>query len=263
MTDGLTRRASFAQHLADLAADVIRPYFRRRIAVSDKGAQGFYDPVSEADQRAEEAIRDAIRREYPLDGIIGEEFGSVGGESGFVWVIDPIDGTRAFLAGQPLWGTLIALEAEGRPVIGILDQPFLHERFTGQNGITELRNAEGTARLISRPCERLSDAVIYTTHPLTHLGEEERARFHRVERECRFSRYGGDCYAYALLAMGFIDLVIEAGLKHWDLAAITPIVEGAGGLYTDWQGNPVGRGGNVIAAGDPRVHAAALKILSA
>ncbi len=262
MTDGPTRRAGFAQHLADLAAGVILPYFRRRIAVSDKGVPGFYDPVSEADQKAEDAIRAAIRREFPQDGIIGEEFGTAEGKSGFDWVIDPIDGTRAFLAGQPLWGTLIALEAGGRPAIGILDQPFLHERFTGQNGMAELRNAQGTTRLTTRSCARISDAVICTTHPMTHLDEDERLRFHRVERECRFSRYGGDCYAYALLAMGFIDIVIEAGLKHWDVAAVIPIVEGAGGLITDWQGDPVRRGGNIIAAGDPRVHAAALKILA-
>jgi myo-inositol-1(or 4)-monophosphatase len=262
MTDGLTQRAAFAQHLADIAGGVIRPWFRRRIEVSDKGAPGFYDPVSEADRKAEDVIRAAILRDFPQDGIIGEEYGAVDTESEFVWVIDPIDGTRAFLAGQPLWGTLIALEADGRAVLGILDQPFMRERFTGQNGVAELRNAEGATALAVRSCERLSDAVICTTNPMTHMNEAERALFHRVERECRFSRYGGDCYAYALLAMGFIDLVIEAGLKHWDIAAVGPIVEGAGGLLTDWKGNPFGRGGDVIAAGDPRVHAAAVKILS-
>jgi myo-inositol-1(or 4)-monophosphatase len=179
-----------------------------------------------------------------------------------VWVLDPVDGTRAFIAGQPLWGTLIGLEASGRPVLGLLDQPFLRERFIGRGGIAELRNSSGRMPLKTRVCPTLSDAVITTTHPFTHFRDEERSRFFRVERECRLSRYGGDCYAYALLAMGFIDLVIEAGLKHWDVAAILPIVEGAGGILTDWHGNAALKGGTVIAAGDAKLHAAALALLA-
>jgi histidinol phosphatase-like enzyme (inositol monophosphatase family) len=262
MDDGTELRFAFALHLADIAGEIIRPYFRRRLDVSNKGAAGFYDPVTEADRRTEEAMRREIRREYPQDGIIGEEYGETTGTSDFVWVLDPVDGTRAFIAGQPLWGTLIGLEASGRPVLGVLDQPFLRERFVGRGRSAELRNAGGHMRLTTRACPALSDAVISTTHPFTHFRDEERARFFHVERECRLSRYGGDCYAYALLAMGFVDLVIEAGLKHWDVAAIIPIVEGAGGIITDWQGNAALKGGNVIAAGDARLHAAALAFLT-
>jgi len=262
MDDAIERRFGFAQQLADIAGDIIRPCFRRRIDVSSKGDARFYDPVTEADSRAELAIRSAIAREYPEDGIVGEEFGEIAGTSGFVWVIDPVDGTRAFIAGQPLWGTLIGLEILGRPAFGILDQPFLRERFVGRNRTAELRNAGGALALQTRACPGLSQAVISTTHPFTHFREEERARFFRVERECLLSRYGGDCYAYGLLAMGFIDLVIEAGLKHWDVAALIPIVEGAGGILTNWRGNDALKGGNVVAAGDARLHAAAVALLA-
>jgi len=262
MPDEIHRRFAFAQHLADIAGEIIRPYFRRPIAVRDKGGFGFFDPVTEADRRAEEAIRVRIGAEFPGDGIIGEEFGMSPGDTEFVWIIDPIDGTRSFVIGQPMWGTLIGLEREGRPELGVLDQPFLGERFTGCGGTTEMRDHLGVVRLQTRACGRLADAVICTTHPNTHFGDEERARFRRIERACRFSRYGGDCYAYGLLAMGLIDLVVEAGLKHWDVAAIIPIVEGAGGVITKWDGQPASRGGNVIAAGDAQLHAAAVQILS-
>ena len=262
MPDELQSRSAFAQHLADAAGEIIRPFFRRRIAISDKGRPGFFDPVTEADRRAEEAIRKMIGAEFPRDGIIGEEFGESRGNTGFVWVIDPIDGTRSFVAGQPMWGTLIGLEYQEHPEIGVLDQPFLRERFTGARGTAELRDAQGVVRLKTRICGALADAVLCTTHPVTHFDDQERAQFRRIEQACRFSRYGGDCYAYGLLAMGLLDLVVEAGLKHWDVAAVIPIVEGAGGIISDWNGGPVSRGGNVIAAGDAQLHAAAVQILS-
>jgi len=261
MNEGLDRRLAFAQRLADAAGDVIRPYFRKRIDVTDKGAAGFYDPVTEADRRAEETMRAMIAGKFPEDGILGEELGHKAGTSGYRWVLDPIDGTRAFIAGQPMWGTLIGLEQDGTPVLGILDQPFLRERFTGSGGTSEMRNAAGISPLAARKCERLADAVICTTHPIVHFGDSERELYWRVERACRLSRYGGDCYAYGLVAMGFVDLVIETDLKRWDIAAIIPIVEGAGGIVTDWNGNAMGEGGNVIAAGDARVHAQALNLL--
>lgn len=261
MTMGLDRRIAFAQRLADAAGEVILPYFRKRIDVTDKGAAGFYDPVTEADRRAEEIMRAMIADNFPEDGILGEELGHRAGTSSFRWVLDPIDGTRAFIAGQPMWGTLIGLEQEGSPVLGILDQPFLHERFTGSGGASDMRNAAGLSPLVTRKCERLADAVIGTTHPIAHFGDKERERYWRVERACRLSRYGGDCYAYGLVAMGFVDLVIETDLRRWDIAAIIPIVEGAGGIVTDWNGNAMGDGGNVIAAGDARVHAQALELL--
>ena len=261
MTEEFDQRIAFAHRIAGAAGEVIRPYFRKRIDVTDKGAAGFFDPVTEADTRAEQTIRDLIRANYPQDGILGEEFGEVPGTSFYRWVLDPIDGTRAFIAGQPLWGTLIALEHQGRPVLGVLDQPFLHERFVGTEGQTLFAQAGDISELRTRACPSLAEAVICTTHPMLHFGEEERERYFRVERACRLSRYGGDCYAYALVAMGFVDLVIETDLKRWDMAAIIPIVEGAGGLVTDWNGDPTTGEGNVIAAGDARVLAEAVKML--
>ena len=249
--------------LADAAGDVIRPYFRKRIDVTDKGSSGFYDPVTEADRRAEETMRGMIAQAFPQDGILGEELGELSGTSGYRWVLDPIDGTRAFIAGQPLWGTLIGLEHDGTPVLGMLDQPFLMERFVGTGGQALLTNKDGTSHLRTRSCARLADAVICTTHPMLHFGDKERELYWRVEKACRLSRYGGDCYAYALVAMGFVDLVVETDLKRWDIAAIIPIIEGAGGVVTDWNGEPMGDGGNTIAAGDARVHAEALKLLRA
>jgi myo-inositol-1(or 4)-monophosphatase len=263
MTDDLQSRRALSERLADAAGEVIRPFFRKRVDVKDKGKGGFYDPVTEADRKAEETIRALIAKHSPDDAILGEEFGETSGTSGYRWVLDPIDGTRAFLAGQPLWGTLIALEKNGLPILGVLDQPFLRERVTGFSGTTEFRDVERRQTLKTRDCAGLSDAVICTTHPMTHFTAEERDRFWRVERACRLSRYGGDCYAYALLAMGFIDLVIETNLKRWDVAAIIPIIEGANGIVTDWDGKPAFAGGNVVASGDARVHAEALRVLNA
>src|SRR5258708_37186541 len=158
MTEGFDSRLAFARRLADAAGELIRPYFRKRIDVANKGPTGFYDPVTEADRRAEETIRELIRMHYPHDGILGEEFGEVPGTSGYRWVLDPIDGTRAFIAGQPLWGTLIALEHQGRPVLGVLDQPFLHERFVGTEGQTLFGHAGGMSELHTRACSSLAEA---------------------------------------------------------------------------------------------------------
>jgi myo-inositol-1(or 4)-monophosphatase len=262
MDTELENRLAFAHRLADVAREVIRPYFRRGIDVVDKGVAGAFDPVTEADKRAEQAMRALIAQVYPGDGILGEEFGLKTGDSGFVWALDPIDGTRAFIVGQPLWGTLIALEHNGKSLIGILDQPFLDERFTGFGGATEFRTASSIQQLKTRACAQLSEAVITTTHPMLHFKEAERERYWKVEKRCRLSRYGGDCYGYALVAMGFVDLVIETDLKRWDIAPLIPIIEGAGGVVTNWNGKSTNEGGNVIAAGDKRVHAEALKILS-
>ena len=258
------KRIAFAHRLADAAGAVILPYFRKPIEVDGKPTRsGMFDPVTEADRRAEETMRKLIRDTFPDDAILGEEFGDMPGRTAYRWVLDPIDGTRAFVAGQPMWGTLIALEENGVPVFGLLDQPFLRERFIGLGKSAEMRDPQGVKPLKTRACAALSEAVVCTTHPMTHFSEEERARFHAVEERARLSRYGGDCYAYALVAMGFVDLVIETNLKRWDVAAILPIVDGAGGVVSDWSGNTITGGGNIIAAGDARVHAEAVKILSA
>ncbi|HEV2562521.1 MAG TPA: histidinol-phosphatase [Rhizomicrobium sp.] len=252
---------AFANRLADAAGAVIRPYFRQRLEVIDKGAHAF-DPVTEADRRAEEAMRALIRAERPCDAILGEEHGFEPGTTGRSWVLDPIDGTRAFITGQPLWGTLIALEQNGRRLLGIIDQPVLGERFIGYAGTSEMRSASGIAKLKTRTCARLSEAVVSTTHPWSYFADGERSSFERVAHAARMSRFGGDCYAYAMLAAGHIDIIIEAALQHWDVAALIPVIENAGGLVTDWHGNPVGDGGSIVAAGDARAHAQALRILN-
>jgi histidinol phosphatase-like enzyme (inositol monophosphatase family) len=256
-----TQDIAFIQRLADAAGEVIRPYFRRKIEVIDKGKTGF-DPVTAADKGAEDAIRALIARERPQDGILGEEFGRLDGSSGRFWVIDPIDGTRAFITGNTQWGTLIALNEGGKPVLGLLDQPVLHERFLGTAAGSERIAPGGTTKLATRPCAALAEAAVMTTHPWDYFTAPEQDAFFRLAKAARLSRFGGDCYAYGLLALGFVDLVVESGLKPWDIQALIPIVEGAGGLVTDWQGKPCAEGGRVIAAGDKRLHAEALKYLA-
>lgn len=251
----------FAHALADAAGRVIRPYFRRKIDVIDKG-KAMFDPVTAADKGAEEAIRALIRAERPADGILGEEFGEEPGSSGRVWVIDPIDGTRAFITGQTQWGTLIALNDGGRPVLGVLDQPVLGERFVGTGEGAELVSRGGAAALGTRSCARLEEAVVMTTHPWDYFDASEQQAFRRLAETALLSRFGGDCYAYGLLAMGFVDLIAEDRLKPWDIQALIPIIEGAGGLVTDWHGGTCFDGGHVVAAGDRRVHAQALAILN-
>jgi len=251
---------AFAHRLADVAGAVIRPYFRQRLDVIDKGKAAF-DPVTAADREAEAAMRALIRHERPGDGILGEEHGLEEGATAFRWVLDPIDGTRAFITGRPTWGTLIALEQGGRPVLGIIDQPFLKERFIGCRGRAEFSSPLGTAILTGRSCASLAQAVVSTTHPWSYFTTAERRGFEAVCARARMSSFGGDCYAYALLAMGHLDVIIEATLQPWDVAALIPLVEGAGGALTDWSGGKTDRG-RVVASGDPRVQAEVLEMLA-
>lgn len=255
---------AFAHKLADTSGQVIRPYFRQRIAVADKGlAKGsVFDPVTAADKGAEEAIRAIIERERPNDGIIGEEFGEKAAANPFTWILDPLDGTRAFITGRHEWGSLIALEHNGNAVLGILDQPVLDERFIGVNGNAELLSAGSRMPLRVRPCPRLSEAVLCATHPDAYFSPDEREAFRRVQAFARMTRFGGDCYLFGLLALGFIDLIIESSFHHWDVAALIPIVRGAGGIITNWNGESCAHGGKILAAGDARVHAQAMKLLA-
>jgi histidinol phosphatase-like enzyme (inositol monophosphatase family) len=252
---------AFAHRLADAAGAVIRPYFRHRLNVIDKGKTAF-DPVTAADREAEAAMRALIRAERPGDGILGEEHGAEQGSNEFRWVLDPIDGTRAFITGRPTWGTLIALEKNGRPILGIIDQPVLNERFVGFRGRAEFHSSLARTPIACRPCAALADAVVSTTHPWAYFTPAERNGFETVCARARMSSFGGDCYAYALLAMGHLDVIIEATLQPWDVAALVPIVENAGGVLTDWTGGPVPHGGRIVAAGDPRVHAEVLEVLA-
>jgi histidinol phosphatase-like enzyme (inositol monophosphatase family) len=231
--------------------------------VTDKGARDgtAFDPVTAADQEAEEAMRALIERERPDDGILGEEFGEKSSANGRRWVLDPVDGTRAFITGRHEWGSLIALEENGMPILGIIDQPVLGERFMGANGEAHMLTEGEDLRLQVRPCESLSDAILCATHPSAYFTPEEGAAFARVESRVRMTRFGGDCYLFVALALGFVDLIVESSLKRWDVAALIPVVEGAGGMITNWQGGSCENGGQILAAGDARIHAAAMALL--
>jgi histidinol phosphatase-like enzyme (inositol monophosphatase family) len=254
--------AQFVDELATVSGDAILPFFRSALAATDKARGGVFDPVTEADRAGEAAMRQLIRRAFPHHGIVGEEFGPERAEAEYVWVLDPIDGTRAFIAGLPTWGTLIGLTRHGAPAYGLMHQPFTAERFFGDGGSAGYRSRGGERRLRVRHCGALKDATVMTTSPRLFEGAAL-AAYDRVEREARLARYGCDCYAYCMVAAGHVDLVIEAGLKPYDIAALIPIVEGAGGIVTDWEGRPAGGGGSVVAAGDRRVHEAALRLLAA
>ncbi len=253
---------AFACRLADLAGRVILPYFRVRLDVENKTAGSGYDPVTLADRAAERAIRDEIRRVHPGHAILGEEHGFAAGTDGLTWIIDPIDGTRAFIIGQLHWGVLIALNDGARPVVGVMHQPYTGETFVGSRLGAELRRRRSSASIRVRECPRLEDAIVSATDPAMFTGPGERDAFRAVASRARMRRYGGDCYSYCMLAAGFIDLVIEAGLKPYDIQPLIPIIEAAGGIVTGWSGGPPYDGGQVIAAGDRELHEIALAILA-
>jgi myo-inositol-1(or 4)-monophosphatase len=255
----------FAHRLADTAGEVIRPYFRQRIEITDKGAAkgGGFDPVTQADRSAEAAMRALIERERPHDGILGEEFGEKTSTNGLVWVLDPVDGTRAFISGRHEWGSLIGLEQHGHAILGILDQPVLGERFMGVNAAAEFQTNNTRSSMHVRSCPDIGDAILCASHPDAYFSTKEQEAFRRVQKAVRMSRFGGDCYIFGTLALGFVDLIVESSFHRWDVAALIPIVQGAGGIITNWQGGSCADGGQILAAGDPRVHAAALKLLAA
>lgn len=250
---------AFLLQLAALASDAVLPWFRRPIEVSDKGA-GRFDPVTIADREAERVMREAILARYPGHGIQGEEFGEQAGSGPLRWVIDPIDGTRAFISGVPTWGTLVALCEDGVPVLGMMSQPFVGEIFIGGAGGAEVLRGGTTTALRTRDTARLAEASLFATTP-EMFEPAEWAAFGRVSAAVRLTRFGIDCYAYALLAAGHIDLVLEAGLGFYDIAPLIPLIEAAGGIVTDWHGAPVRGGGQVLAAANAKLHAAALATL--
>jgi histidinol phosphatase-like enzyme (inositol monophosphatase family) len=259
LADGLWQTA---EALADIAAARSLPLFRSRtLQAENKLATGF-DPVTEADREAERAMRALLGEHRPEDGILGEEFGPREGRSGLTWVLDPIDGTRAFLSGATTWGTLIGLDTGAGPVLGLIDQPYTRERFMGGLGRAVMVRENVRTPLATRPCADLADAILYSTYPEIGTTDERRA-FESVRDRVRLTRYGFDCYGYALVALGLVDLVIEAGLQPYDIAGPQAVIEAAGGVCTDWTGGPAHHGGRVIAAGDGRIHAAALELLAA
>jgi histidinol phosphatase-like enzyme (inositol monophosphatase family) len=240
-----------ALRLADAARVAALPHFRSSAAPDNKSPTDF-DPVTEADRAAERAMRDLLAQERPDDGIEGEEYGSAHGASGLVWHLDPIDGTRAFIAGLPSWCVLIGLAKEGRAILGIIDQPWLDERYVGLCDESWLDCRGARTRLRTRACPVLTDAVLSTTDPFI-LTPPERGAFEHLRATARLTRYGLDAYGYARLAAGTIDMVAETGLKSHDVAALIPVVEGAGGVVTDWRGLPAKLGGQVVAAANRRI----------
>ncbi len=249
---------ALAEALADAAGAIIRRYFRQPIAVDEKSD---LTPVTIADRAAETAMRALIEQRFPEHGIIGEEYGSTRPAAEHVWVLDPIDGTKSFISGIPLFGTLIALTRRGRPVLGIIDQPILRERWLGAEGRATTLNG---APVRARACAALDRATLFSTAPEFMFQGADAAGFARLRAAVKLVRAGGDCYAYAQLASGFIDLVVEAQLKPYDYCALAPVIAGAGGTITDWQGRALdlAADGRVLACGDPALAAPARALLA-
>lgn len=248
-----------AHRLADAARAAILPHFRTAMTADNK-LEGGFDPVTVADRAAEKAMRDVLQKERPQDAILGEEFGRADGDSGLTWVLDPIDGTRGFISGTPTWGVLISLNDASGPVLGVLDQPYTGERWSAAPGVARFDGPHGSAPLRTRATQTLAEATLFTTFPEVGT-EQDRAGFDAVKEQVKLTRYGTDCYAYGLVALGQVDLVIEAGLNAYDICAPIAVVQAAGGIVTDWKGGPAHEGGRAVAAANPQVHAAALAIL--
>ncbi len=248
---------ALAHRLADAARPIASRYFRTGVTVDDKSD---LSPVTIADREAETAMRTLLSEHVPEHGVFGEEHGAIRTDADYVWVLDPIDGTKAFITGLPIFGTLIALLHHGRPVLGIIDQPILQERWLGVAGERSTLNGRPVS---VRACPGLGQAYMYSTAPLMFTGALEQPHRALTERVKLF-RWGGDCYAYGLLAAGHVDLVVEASLQLYDFAALAPVIKGAGGLITDWRGRELDMhsDGTVIAAGDAATHRAAASILA-
>ena len=248
-----------AHKMADAARAAILPLFRTGLVSDNKDATGF-DPVTQADRAAELAMRDVLAELRPDDGVFGEEFGQTDGVSGLQWVLDPIDGTRGFISGTPTWGVLISVRDATGPLYGIIDQPYIGERFEGGFGHAELIGPMGARALGTSAVADLSDATVLTTFPEVGTPQDG-AGFHAVADRCKLTRYGMDCYGYALVAAGQVELVIEAGLSAYDIQAPIAVVQAAGGIVTDWNGGPAHDGGRAIAAANAQIHAQAVEIL--
>ncbi|WP_395647001.1 histidinol-phosphatase [Terricaulis sp.] len=259
----IPRLFACADAMADAARTAILPYFRAAHGLENKAEHGF-DPVTEADRASEQAMRAIVAAHFPEHGVLGEEFGDTPGKSGYQWILDPIDGTRAFISGLPLWGVLIGLSYEGAPILGVMDQPYLDERYSGW-AFGEAAGAYATTRGERKPLKTrmragLSEATLSTTDG-SLLRNAEGEAFNAVRAQAKLTRYGYDCYAYAMTASGHMDCVIESGLKSYDIAALIPILAAAGGGVCNWRGGDASKGGQVLAYGDPRVRDEALALL--
>ena len=250
-----------AAELADAARQATLLHFRSTGLMADTKETTRFDPVTVADRLSETNMRAILARRRPDDAVLGEEFGATSGTSGLTWVLDPIDGTRGYLSGTPTWGVLISLRDAGGPIYGIIDQPYIGERFEGGFGRAEVNGPMGRHALQTRAARPLGDAIVFTTFPEVGTPAEGQA-FARLAARARLVRYGMDCYAYALVAAGQIDLVIEAGLQAYDVQAPIAVIEAAGGIVTNWQGQPCLNGGQVLAAANREIHAKAMALLN-
>ena len=249
-----------ADAAADVSGAVIRPFFRAGVTAVSKSDKS---PVTIADRTAEQALRAVLSERFPDHGILGEEFGVTNPGAGLRWVLDPIDGTRAFINGRPVFGTLIALLADGKPVLGVIDQPVTGERWIGAAGRTTRFRGSFGGQAGCRPCASLAEAELSLTSDEVFSGDEKR-RWGRLRDVARRYSYGGDCYAYGLVALGHIDVIAEATMNIWDWAALVPVVEGAGGRMTDWHGHALtpDSDGHTLAVGDPRLLGPAVDLLT-
>ena len=251
---------AFAGATVRAAGKATLPFFRADVAVKNKRTDGSFDPVTQADHAAETLIREAIERTYPNHGILGEEYGQAAG-NGLTWVIDPIDGTRAFMSGFLHWGVLLGLFDGQRPVLGVMYQPFTDELFSGDRAASRYEQGAKVRDMRVSSTTQLSDAVMATTSPKYFAQFDALAGFRRLEEAAKLSRYGGDCYIYAMLAMGYVDIALDAGLNPYDIQALIPIIEGAGGVVSTADGGDASMGGLVVAAATPQLHEAALREL--
>jgi histidinol phosphatase-like enzyme (inositol monophosphatase family) len=262
MTDALRAELRLVAHeLAEAAREATLLHFRTSLTAENKEV-GRFDPVTVADRLAEERMRGILARLRPEDGILGEEMGAQAGTTGLTWVLDPIDGTRSYLVGAPTWGVLISVADANGPIYGLIDQPYIGERFEGGFGHAQMTGPHWTRPLQTRAARPLADCLLLSTFPEVGTAAEE-AAFQRLVAKCRLTRYGTDCYGYALIAAGQIDLVVEAGLQAYDVQAPMAVIAAAGGIVTDWQGKPCPQGGQVLAAANAEVHAAAIEVLNA
>ena len=250
-----------AAELADAARVATLAHFRSEGLSADTKETDRFDPVTVADRLSEQAMRAILAQRRPQDAILGEEFGATAGTSGLIWVLDPIDGTRGYLSGTPTWGVLISVADADGPIYGVIDQPFIGERFEGGLGWAEVTGPMGRKPLKTRAPRPLAQAILFSTFPEVGTPDEA-AAFRRVATQARLVRYGMDCYAYALIAAGQIDLVIEAGLQPYDVQAPMAVIAAAGGLVTDWQGGPCAQGGQILAAANGAIHAEAMALLN-
>ncbi len=252
--DELTTFKKFSKHLAGISGAVIKKYFRQRITVESKSDQS---PVTIADKKAEEVMREAIMKEFPDHGIVGEEFENHNEQAEYKWVLDPIDGTKSFVCGALSFGTLIALMKNNKPVLGVINQPVLDEFLIGDNEVTEINDV----KTVVRNCESLSEAVLLTTDHLNIGSYQNREKFDALIRKVKLYRNWGDCYGYYLLATGFVDIMIDPVMSVWDSMALIPVIKGAGGVITDYQGNDPVTGTSIIAA-SAGIHSEVIKALN-